>query len=69
MMPLNLFHSKSQGSVLVQRCNETSSLIIQESDYGNIYKPMFLKKHPKASQDQNKTKLLYNNNDLTIQKI
>lgn len=49
MMPLNLFQSKSPGSVPIQRCNETSSLIIQESTYGNLYKPTFLKKHPKAS--------------------
>lgn len=46
-MPLNLFPSNSQGPLLVQKCKETSSLIIQESNYGNLYK--FLKKHPKAS--------------------
>lgn len=48
MMRLNLFHRKKQGYLLVQRCNEISSLIIQESNYGNLYKPMFLIKHPKA---------------------
>lgn len=48
-MPLNLFPSKSQGSLLVQNCHETSGLITQENNYGNLYKPMFLKKHPKAS--------------------
>lgn len=43
--------STTKAKVLfpVQRCNETSSLIIQESNYGNLYKPTFLKKHPKAS--------------------